>query len=61
MRKALEPLRETGLEDGLEFGLEEPLAAAVEGRLLPILARLRPAPPPPPPPPMTRPLMSYCL
>ena len=64
MRKALEPLRETGLEDGLdpglEFGLEEPLAAAVEeGRLLPILARLRPAPPPPPP--MTRPLMSYCL
>ena len=62
MRKALDPLREAGLEDGLEpgleFGLDDPLAT--EGRLLflPMLAMLSP---PPPPPPMTRPLMSYCL
>ena len=59
MRKALEPLREAGRDDGLDPGLEPLVAAAcacAEGRLLPILARLSPLPPP-----MTRPLMSYCL
>ena len=66
MRKALEPLREAGLDPGLELGLElglEPEEAAplAEGRFLPMLAMLRPPPPPLPPPPMTRPLMSYCL